>query len=74
LKRYGFRMVTTVSLPDHLHARLKVIAEREHRSMNATIIVAVERYLDGEDRRSRIRELAQNVAERDAELLDRLAR
>jgi predicted transcriptional regulator len=35
-------MVTTVNLPDGLHERLKQLAEQEHRSMNATIVVAVE--------------------------------
>jgi len=66
-------MVTTVNLPDELHAKLKALADEEHRSMNATIIVAVERYVEDQDRRGRVRELAREVAHRDAELLDRLA-
>jgi len=47
-------MITTVNLPDELHAQLKQVADQERRSMNATILMAVE--------------------QRDAELLDRLAK
>lgn len=66
-------MVTTVNLPDGLHERLKDLAEEEHRLMNATIVVAVEEYVAARSRRARVRELARDVAERDAELLRRLA-
>jgi predicted transcriptional regulator len=66
-------MVTTVSLPDELHAALKRIADDEHRSMNATILVAVEQYVAVRSHRSKVRELAAEVARRDTELLDRLA-
>jgi len=67
-------MVTTLNLPDELHAKLKALAEHEHRSMNATIVVAIERYVDDQGHRARVRELAREVAQRDAELLDRLSR
>ncbi len=67
-------MVTTVNLPDELHAQLKQVAEEEHRSMNATILVALERYVAERTHRGRVRELAGEVARRDAELLDRLAK
>jgi predicted transcriptional regulator len=67
-------MVTTLNLPDDLHAALKRIADDEHRSMNATILVAVEQYVAVRNHRSKVRELAADVARRDAELLDRLAR
>ncbi|WP_320065886.1 ribbon-helix-helix domain-containing protein [Micromonospora sp. RTGN7] len=66
-------MVTTVNLPDGLHERLKQLADQERRSMNATIVVAVEEYVSAHSRRSRVRDLAREVAERDAELLRRLA-
>ena len=66
-------MVTTVSLPEELHAKLKAVAEAEHRSMNATILVAVEQYVTDRDHQSRVRELGLDVANRDAELLRRLA-
>jgi predicted transcriptional regulator len=67
-------MVTTVNLPSELHAALKRIADDEHRSMNATILVAVEQYVAARSHRSTVRRLAADVAQRDAELLDRLAR
>jgi predicted transcriptional regulator len=66
-------MVTTVNLPDGLHEQLKQLADQEHRSMNATIVVAVKQYVSERSHRSRIRDLAGEVAERDAELLRRLA-
>jgi predicted transcriptional regulator len=67
-------MVTTVSLPDELHAALKRVADDEHRSMNATILVALEQYVAARSHRAKVRELASDVARRDAELLDRLAK
>lgn len=65
-------MVTTLNLPDQLHEQLKALADEEHRSMNATILVAVERYVESRSHRSRVRELALDVSHRDAELLRRL--
>ncbi len=66
-------MVTTVNLPDDLHAALKRVAEAEHRSANATIIMAVMEYVSRHDKQSRVRDLAADVAERHKDLLDRLA-
>jgi predicted transcriptional regulator len=66
-------MVTTVNLPDELHEQLKRVADQDRRSMNATIVVAVEKYVAERSQRARVRELARDVAERDAELLRRLA-
>ncbi len=71
-KAYDFRMVTTLNLPDVIHTQLKVIADIEHRSVNATILVAIERYLEEQVHKARVRELAKDVAQRDAELLERL--
>lgn len=65
-------MITTVNLPDDLHAALKHIAESEHRSANATIVVAVSEYVHRHDKRAQVRSLAEQVAERHEELLDRL--
>lgn len=67
-------MVTTLNLPDDLHAALKKLAEAEHRSTNATIIVAVTEYVARHDKKAKVQELAADVAERHKELLDRLAR
>jgi hypothetical protein len=72
-KAYYGHMITTVNLPDVIHTQLKVIADVEHRSMNATILVAVERYIEEFSHQARVRELSRDVAQRDAELLDRLA-
>jgi predicted transcriptional regulator len=66
-------MITTVNLPDDLHASLKQVAEAEHRSANATIIVAITEYVSRHDKRAKVRALAGEVAERHRELLDRLA-
>jgi len=67
-------MITTVNLPDELHALLKQVADQERRSMNATILMAVEHYVAERSHRARVRDLATEVARQDAELLDRLAR
>lgn len=66
-------MVTTVNLPDGLLERITELAEQEHRSVDATIVDAIEEYVSARSRRSRVRELARDVAERDVELLRRLA-
>lgn len=66
-------MVTTINLPDDLHAALRRVADDEHRSMNATILVAVEQYVAARSHRAKVRGLAADVARQDAELLDRLA-
>jgi predicted transcriptional regulator len=67
-------MVTTLNIPDTVHAALKALAEAEHRSVNATILVAVERYIEESSHKARVAAAAREVAVRDAELLDRLAR
>jgi predicted transcriptional regulator len=66
-------MITTVNLPEELHAQLRRVADEDHRSMNATIVVAVEQYVTARSHRARVHDLARDVAARDAELLDRLA-
>lgn len=67
-------MITTVNLPDELHASLKLVAETEHRSANSTIIVAITEYVRRHEKRVKVKELAEDVAQRHRELLDRLAR
>lgn len=64
---------TTVTLPDELHASLKKVAEAEHRSANATIVVAVEQYVQARNKRAAVQAIAAEVADRHRELLDRLA-
>jgi predicted transcriptional regulator len=73
-KSYDFRMATTtVTLPDDLHASLKRVAAEEHRSANATIIVAVTEYIRSRDKKAAVQAIAAEVAEKHRELLDRLA-
>lgn len=64
---------TTVTLPDELHADLKAVAEAEHRSANATIVIAVAEYLERRSKRAAVRGVAAEIAERHKELLERLA-
>jgi predicted transcriptional regulator len=66
-------MATTVSLPDDLHVSLKLVAEAEQCSADATIVVAIAEYVSRHDKRVKIRELAADVAARHGELLGRLA-
>jgi predicted transcriptional regulator len=66
-------MITTVNLPDDLHASLKQVAEVEHRSANATIVIAVAEYISRHDKRAKVRALAAEIAQRHSELLERLA-
>lgn len=67
-------MVTTLNLPDELHAALRSLAEAEHRSVNATILVALERYIEESAHKAKVTAAAREVAVRHAELLDRLAK
>jgi predicted transcriptional regulator len=67
-------MITTLNLPDELHAALKSLAEAERRSVNATILVAVERYIENSTHKTEVVTAAREVAARDAELLNRLAK
>lgn len=71
---YYFPMATTtVTIPDDLHKSLKQIADDEHRSLNATMIVAMTHYVQNRDRRAAIRAMAAEIARRDREILDGLA-
>jgi predicted transcriptional regulator len=63
-----------ITLPDPLHDSLKAVASAEHRSANATIVVAVAQYIQARDKRAAVRAMAADIARRDRELLDRLAR
>lgn len=67
-------MITTMNLPDNLHAVPKLVAEAERRSAAAVIIMAVADHARRHDNQGRIRTLATAVAERHKDLLDRLAR
>ena len=64
---------TTLTLPDDLHAALRAVADEERRSVNATMVTALEAFVAARTHKTQVRAAAQQVAERDAELLARLA-
>lgn len=66
-------MTRTIDLPDELAAALKAIAAAEHRSVQQTLIVAAQEYVDRQNLRTRVRASGQAIIEQDRELLDRLA-
>ena len=66
--------ITTITLPDGLHAELRTVAAAEHRSVNATIVIAVTEYVERRNKRAAVRGVAAEIAERHKELLERLAR
>lgn len=73
LKRYCCRMTRTIELPDELAAALKEVAAAEHRSVQQTLVLAAEEYVERHKLRSRVRESGRRIIEQDKELLDRLA-
>ncbi|MBT2233926.1 Arc family DNA-binding protein [Nonomuraea sp. NEAU-A123] len=60
-------------LPDEIHSRLRIVAEEDGKSLNAEIVIAIEEYLQRKQT-STVRAIARKVAQRDAELLDRLSK
>jgi predicted transcriptional regulator len=66
-------MTRTIELPDDLAAALKDVAIAEHRSVQQTLVLAAEQYVERHKLRSRVRESGRKVIEQDRELLDRLA-
>ncbi|MFF3440551.1 Arc family DNA-binding protein [Streptosporangium sp. NPDC002721] len=60
-------------LPDETHRRLRAVADESGNSLNAEILTAIEEHLE-RGQTSAVRAIARKVAERDAELLDRLSR
>ncbi len=59
-------------LPDDVHTRLKAAAEEDGNSVNSEAVTAISDYL-ARRQTARAREVAARIAERDAELLARLA-
>ncbi|MBP2705941.1 Arc family DNA-binding protein [Microbispora sp. RL4-1S] len=66
-------MELRLRLPDELHGRLRVTADEDGASLNSEIVTAIEEYLARRQTKT-VRAIARRVAERDAELLDRLSR
>jgi predicted transcriptional regulator len=66
-------MTRTIELPDDLAAALREVATAEHRSVQQTLVLAAQEYVERHSLRSRVRESGRKVIDQDQELLDRLA-
>ncbi len=66
-------MTRTIELPDDLAAALREVAAAEHRSVQQTLVLAAQEYVERHKLRSRVRESGRKIIEQDQELLDRLA-
>ena len=67
-------MVTTVSLPDELHAALRRLADEQRRPMNQIITEVLSRFVADHEHRAQVDAATAEIVARDAELLDRLAK
>ncbi|MFI5488048.1 hypothetical protein ACIBXA_01465 [Micromonospora echinaurantiaca] len=65
-------MAMTLRLDEDREARLRLVAEEEDRSMHAIVVTAIDDYLARRNAR-RFEELADEIIERHATLLARLA-
>ena len=66
-------MTRTIDLPDELAAALRDVAAAEHRSVQQTLVVAAQEYVERHKLRARGRASGRQIIEQDQELLDRLA-
>lgn len=64
----------TLRLSEEETELLRKQAEREHRSMQEVARLAILDRIERDSRSERIRAMGQAVMERDAELMDRLAK
>jgi predicted transcriptional regulator len=64
----------TIDLPDQLAEALRIIAGLEHRSVQQTLVVAAEEYVQRHEQRARIAAATDKVKTLDSELLERLGR
>jgi predicted transcriptional regulator len=64
----------TVRPSDEQTERLRAQAEREHRSMQAVVLSAIDEYIERHERRHVIQAASRRNAERYREALDRLGR
>lgn len=66
-------MATTFNLPPELNEKVRSIAAAERRSITQTLIIAVEEYVQRNERAAKVDAVSKRIAEEDAELLRRLA-
>lgn len=69
---YKFGMAFTLTLKPEVEQRLRAVAEAEHRSMHKTVELAIEAYLDRQERDEWTRAAARRVRERNAEFYNML--
>lgn len=62
-------MTRTIELPDEV-----AVAAAEHRTVQQTVVLAAQEYVERSRLRSRVRESGREIIEQDRELLDRSAR
>ncbi|QDP95708.1 ribbon-helix-helix protein, CopG family [Microlunatus elymi] len=63
-----------VRLTDEEHEALTELAATEHRSMQDVVRLAIKDRVEQSERRTEVRATLSEIIDRDAELLDRLAR
>lgn len=66
-------MATTINLPPDLHDQVRRIAAAERRSIAQTLIIAVEEYVERNQRAAKVEALSARIAGEDADLLQQLA-
>lgn len=64
---------TRLRLPDETYEQIKQIASGDEQSVNSALVIAIEEYI-ARRKRERYAAIGCKVAERDRELLKRLAR
>jgi hypothetical protein len=66
-------VTTTLKLPARLNEALREVAAEDHRSINATIVVVLEQFIESRNHQARVAEIGSEIATKHAELLRRLA-
>lgn len=64
---------TRLRLPDETYEQIKQLAGGDGQSVNSAMVMAIEEYI-ARRRRERYQTMGRKIAERDRELLERLAR
>ena len=66
-------VTTTLKLPAQLNDALRKLATADHRSINATIVVVLEQFVETRSHQARVAAIGAEIATKHAELLRRLA-